>query len=874
MIDALDECPNRVQHIDFLNDLLSSSESSATVKILITSRDESDIRQRTEFPLWKRIDVTGEQDKNTADIERYVADKIDKIGQAMPQLRDHLGLTDRIRDRLLQSADGMFLYVRVMFDLIEPLKDSSVEDIEQALALLPSGIEGIKSMYIAYFRELAQRAVDYHRHQSHHDFSDSLTLRALWWLVGAKRPLRLEEVSMAIILSSSDDKVEQKKMLANSREVVSRLLGALVDIRRPRADWVIGPPDGTSTTSGLVVTLVHASVKEFLTSTGWSSGFVKGEPAATFLISNQMANAWIATRCLSYLTLDGIFAEYMLHYTEADYYSAFPLLQYSAEHWAEHIIDSQSTGAKNLELRLALAKFVSCALSRILTSVLCMSIGLPKICDVWGKRDKRTRALVDVGLCLHNTLGNVRVLVPQVPDIMAALALTAANLPESSSPPPYAPYDIRRKTPEFTKLIGEFLDDERLAVMDLFVSLYDTRDRSKLQTSAPRTVQLALLEVVRRFPLVRSSVQCTQILVDTSHKFRDAAIALSSIEAQRLVSFSGADATNIVAAFSVTIRAIDMLATLPCLPYVPVSTFEPDELFRTGFSNPFVARHVLADILRTPRTGSVRSSKRLRWRIDLYEFLAKRTNAPLGIIAMCTTSVVFTAMIAFGGWVLTFIITTVILYTLAQRRPLYSFQARYTFSHYRLRAGGPIRITIAKFMAGRILKRLLSDGFSKTLTWLGGAVAFTVGVGMIHAVNSPSFRRILLFRLLVALSVIIGISTPLRLTANVVLCVIWWLELDIALPACLVICSLIIAPDILNVLSKMSLLASIELLWLADTLYTFYILAVDPTGIRETLAKVELVRHSRLALGLVKIIPGQLVLVHLQETLRKLMEQG
>jgi hypothetical protein len=42
-----------------------------------------------------------------------------------------------------------------MFDLIAKQEDSSVHDIEKALASLPTGRKELKTIYVAYFQELA-----------------------------------------------------------------------------------------------------------------------------------------------------------------------------------------------------------------------------------------------------------------------------------------------------------------------------------------------------------------------------------------------------------------------------------------------------------------------------------------------------------------------------------------------------------------------------------------------------------------------------------------------------------------------------------------------------------------------------------------------
>ena len=105
VIDALDECEPNFRY-GLLNALETITEnSSSIVKILVSSRDDADLKSRLEG--FSNIEISSSD--NQMDIERFVSCEIDQAiqdrrllnGKVSPALREHLA------KRLTNDAKGM-----------------------------------------------------------------------------------------------------------------------------------------------------------------------------------------------------------------------------------------------------------------------------------------------------------------------------------------------------------------------------------------------------------------------------------------------------------------------------------------------------------------------------------------------------------------------------------------------------------------------------------------------------------------------------------------------------------------------------------------------------------------------------------------------
>lgn len=142
--------------------------------------------------------------------------------------------------------------------------------------------------------------------------------RALLWLCYATRPLRLDELSEAIVIEEEDIDLDSDSRLHDPFILLSLGQG-LLEYDRKRE----------------LVSLGHSSIKTFLT-----SAEIRHSTVANFALDEKEAHGVIMRTCLTYLGFK-IFETKAIRpinfYPELT--SQYPLLSYAAYSWTLHIVD-------------------------------------------------------------------------------------------------------------------------------------------------------------------------------------------------------------------------------------------------------------------------------------------------------------------------------------------------------------------------------------------------------------------------------------------------------------------------------------------------------------------------------------------------------
>ena len=139
VIDALDELTDRMQLFAALQSFLS--QSSTTIKILVTARNETDIT--SFFAPYPSLQITSEVTQDP--IENYIEKRLsDCHTLGNPDLKK------AISKRVNQEADGLWLYAKLMADAVTELP--SIAAIERQLRQLPHGLSEM------YFQILERHA--------------------------------------------------------------------------------------------------------------------------------------------------------------------------------------------------------------------------------------------------------------------------------------------------------------------------------------------------------------------------------------------------------------------------------------------------------------------------------------------------------------------------------------------------------------------------------------------------------------------------------------------------------------------------------------------------------------------------------------------
>lgn len=239
LIDALDEC-NEKSRKKLLPCLQKLAESDLEVRLFFTCRPEDDIertyKQKGADPI-KTLSCIMDTNDIHNDLMLYMKDKIPKlcIEKDWGQKEE-----DMITADLLTKANGIFLWCSFVIEDIREV--SRKADIPRCLNNLPKDLVAVYTRITDAFPEKR---------------NEEVAKMVLEIVAGARRPLRVEELSITYVLAEDcpeDDKWEKDKLPTDddltSHDDVYKTCGRLL-----RFD------DPTNT-----INLVHQSAKDYLLS--------------------------------------------------------------------------------------------------------------------------------------------------------------------------------------------------------------------------------------------------------------------------------------------------------------------------------------------------------------------------------------------------------------------------------------------------------------------------------------------------------------------------------------------------------------------------------------------------------------------------------
>ncbi|KAJ7483010.1 hypothetical protein B0H11DRAFT_1723571, partial [Mycena galericulata] len=281
VIDALDECRNRAELVDFIRKALNWNLPH--LHMVVTSRREGfdTLRQVSIGIPLTPTDVEG-------DIAKYIKEKVG----FQPWKHE---VKDLVTKTLLEQGKGMFRLISCQLEVLDQW-DSPAE-LKQALAKLPGTLTSIYDHILENLPQNRRNRVD----------------KLMQWLVFAARPMTLAEVVDAGAFNFADFSFSPEDQRVGWDRILD-MCGSLVT-----ATTNNGGLSGAS-----VISLAHASVKEYLV-VGESSTATKCG------VNQQSADHLITRTCLAYLCY---FDE--SHPLEEDNVDEFPLAHYAAEFWPFH----------------------------------------------------------------------------------------------------------------------------------------------------------------------------------------------------------------------------------------------------------------------------------------------------------------------------------------------------------------------------------------------------------------------------------------------------------------------------------------------------------------------------------------------------------
>ncbi|KAE8553643.1 hypothetical protein EYB25_005025 [Talaromyces marneffei] len=296
VFDALDECRDHDQKqlIERLRDFHNRSPASQGnwLKFLVTSRPYDDIQDRfrpvTEcFP---QIHLRGEEENDQIHKEINLVVKV-KLAELGKDLNLRADTQERLERELCEMKHRTYLWLYLALDDIKrTLKNSLRPDLE-TIPPLPKNVP-----------EAYKRILD--RVPSDQKAKVETILRII---VGARRPLTVQEMAMALGLATTpgaETTTEAGLSPKGLDEKIRQLCGLFVFIQESK------------------IYLIHQTAREFLTSKQDRSANIHWH------LEQRKTEIQMTEICVGYLLMNDLVSNHEKH--------ARSLLEYSAENWADH----------------------------------------------------------------------------------------------------------------------------------------------------------------------------------------------------------------------------------------------------------------------------------------------------------------------------------------------------------------------------------------------------------------------------------------------------------------------------------------------------------------------------------------------------------
>ncbi|KAI8292891.1 Vegetative incompatibility protein HET-E-1 [Colletotrichum sp. SAR11_240] len=193
IIDALDECSehSRNRLIDLLvstfPQMIGSRKLLGRLKIIVTSRPWPSIESRFRYLSCVRLRGENETSSLSKDIETMVKAKVSKLkveGTITPEACTILETS------LAQGADRTFLWASLVLETISKLPSRKLSVVKNTLKVTPASLD---QLYETALQGVEDRAA---------------TTKMLQIILAATRPLTLEEINLAMNISSTHETVQ------------------------------------------------------------------------------------------------------------------------------------------------------------------------------------------------------------------------------------------------------------------------------------------------------------------------------------------------------------------------------------------------------------------------------------------------------------------------------------------------------------------------------------------------------------------------------------------------------------------------------------------------------------------------------------------
>lgn len=300
-LDGLDEC-NTDKDLRYLMDVFA--ELTKVSKVLVTSRSISAIKEAIVKRFEGRSARYSIESKDVAtDIAVWLRQQIELL--ELPDQR----VKEKVTQKLLDSCDGMFLWVRLQLEALASLV--SPNDIDSAISSLPHDLDATYETILSRIsaQEKQRRALAY---------------TSLQWISSVYRPLSIQELTTALQIKIDGENFSDCENLLNPSKLIPNICCGLVEI------------DGKGK-----FRLIHASVNDFLISRGAHVGILGRENSDES--KHKHARTLIVRACLtciSYSDIDLVRSDSdqgTLRRKIEVHLQQYPFLEYAISNWFKHL---------------------------------------------------------------------------------------------------------------------------------------------------------------------------------------------------------------------------------------------------------------------------------------------------------------------------------------------------------------------------------------------------------------------------------------------------------------------------------------------------------------------------------------------------------
>ncbi|KAF4462687.1 NACHT domain-containing [Fusarium albosuccineum] len=253
-----------------------------------------------------------EPTQNLDDLKQFIEPKIEELVDTgdliLPQDFTILDVVDKIS----RQASGMFLWTRLFIKFLESRSLSlntrwrMIED--------PGEFGGLNNIYQAIFQNIEK------------DYQGPARInirRALQWVLGASRPLHVNELRVAIG-QEPDRAYDETDSIPNFEEALAAMTGALLEV-----------------TEYKTVRLIHHTVADFLVSKlSKSTASLVGETVWDF--SSLAIQHYISSVCLAFLRFTMPEGPYRKPFARASMFPnirrKLPLIDFVTRYWITHLV--------------------------------------------------------------------------------------------------------------------------------------------------------------------------------------------------------------------------------------------------------------------------------------------------------------------------------------------------------------------------------------------------------------------------------------------------------------------------------------------------------------------------------------------------------